>query len=311
MDKLECKQQRTAMLQLFRVTFAIILINSYQIESAQPSLYGQYGNNSCTVEQFYVGNYVSGGSQYAYLVYPTEAYKQKTKLPFLTFGHGAMLGGNSTTNGLYANYGILLQSICSYGYIIAAPQSCVHGVCTSFYLDMITTITTCKSKGDELIPALIIADFTKIGVFGHSMGAISTLDIVGYSINAIDLGIMAGGILHGDNNDTVSNLIQVPLIYFTASNDSLVDPVFVKQSYNVDPIQPKVYVEIEGSGHMEPSNQGKNREDAYVAIWFDCILKQNSTACNHYFYDNSSDDNICSGGPPVSSCNVNVTNFRL
>merc|ERR1719242_1023221 len=171
------------------------------VNSVMPSRYGPYGNNSCTVEQIYVGGYIAGGSQYAYLLYPTEALEKKTTLPFLVFGHGATLGGNSSTKGVYANYGDLMQSVCSYGYVIAAPQSCEINLCIDFYLDMETTFATLKAKNTALSPALAIADFSTQGVFGHSMGAIATT-IIADSAN--ELALSAGAVLHGDNNSSVS-----------------------------------------------------------------------------------------------------------
>eukprot|EP01083_Nonionella_stella_P266090 900581_1 len=265
-------------------------------QCAMPPTYGPYGNNSCTVEQIYIGGYVTGGSQYAYLVYPTEALTKKTILPFLTFAHGMELGGNSTAKGVYSSYRELLQSVCSYGYIIVAPQSCLTAKCAeTFYIDVETTITTVKSKGASLSPALSIANFSSIGLFGHSLGAISTLDVVG--TKATELGLIAGVPLHGDSNDSISETIEIPLLFFTGSNDSLIDPYFVQQSYLNDGLLPKVFAEIDGAGHMEPASidGGQNREDSYVAVWFDCFLKDNATACNQYFFDANSKDNICSG----------------
>eukprot|EP01084_Bolivina_argentea_P016987 31719_1 len=89
-------------MSLFLAFFIIIAF----CKCAMPPTYGHYGNNSCTVEQIYIGEYVTGGSQYAYLVYPTEAL-----LPFLTFAHGMELGGNSSRRGVYASYRELLQSV--------------------------------------------------------------------------------------------------------------------------------------------------------------------------------------------------------
>ena len=79
------------------------------------------------------------------------------------------------------------------------------------------------------------------------------------------------------------------------------------RSYQYDLLLPKVFVEIDGADHFEPTGLGRNQEDPYVAMWFECFIKNNSTSCNTYFFDSNDDNNICKGGPPMYSCNVNGT----
>ena len=72
-------------------------------------------------------------------------------------------------NKVWPDYGELIEKVCSSGYIIGAPQSCPDLYCQNFYKDVITTITTMSSKKGTLDPVLEYADFSKIGVYGHSM----------------------------------------------------------------------------------------------------------------------------------------------
>merc|ERR1719242_1234948 len=151
------------------LSFTLLISTLFVISlSSQPSRYGPYGKDSCTVEQIYIGNMVDNGSEYAFIVYPTEALSSNTILPYVTFAHGAEAGGNGT-KGVYGSYGSLLQSVCSYGYVIVAPEACL-GLCTSFYQDVIRTINTVKTKNSALSKGLSIANFSKTGLFGHSTG---------------------------------------------------------------------------------------------------------------------------------------------
>ena len=73
-----------------------------------------------------------------------------------------------TTGGelLYPAYMNVLQEVCSYGYIIGAPQSCPHIYCETFYQDVITTMITMSAKKGSIDPALEYADFSKTAVYG-------------------------------------------------------------------------------------------------------------------------------------------------
>eukprot|EP01084_Bolivina_argentea_P279632 478082_1 len=142
-------------------------------KSETPQTWGQYGEYPCAHKSIKIGGYVAGGSQDAFLVYPTVAIQNKTTLPFVAFAHGMTAGGQET----YAAYVNVLQFVCSRGYIIAAPQSCLKLYCQKFYDDVITTITTMSTKKGQLDPALEYADFSNIAVYGHSMGGAATVHV--------------------------------------------------------------------------------------------------------------------------------------
>ena len=144
----------------------LLLLSLFVIcKSELPPTWGAWGEYPCTVKQVTVGGYVAGGSQDAYLLYPTEGVANKTMFPFVAFAHGMTAGGSE----VYSAYVNVLQFVCSHGYIIGAPKSCLELYCNKFYEDVITTITTMSTKKGKLDPALDYADFSKIAVYGHSM----------------------------------------------------------------------------------------------------------------------------------------------
>jgi len=151
----------------------ILLFLISAVSSSQPPEYGPYGKGGCAHTTVHIGGLVSGWSEDAIVMWPKKALEDNTKLPFLAFAHGMTAGGFEA----YTGYEKLWDVVCSYGYIIAGPMSCREFYCQRFYQDVITTIQTCKSKGKELTPALGIADFDKIGVYGHSMGGAATVDV--------------------------------------------------------------------------------------------------------------------------------------
>eukprot|EP01084_Bolivina_argentea_P022156 41179_1 len=276
----------------------LILLFIHSVLSVEPPKYGPWGKGCCTHKSVHVGGYVAGGSQDAIIAYPTQAIANKTTLPFLAFAHGMGTGGAAT----YSDYNILWDIICSYGYIIVAPQSCREKWCQNFYEDVTTTIITCKSKKSEIDPALEYADFSKIGVYGHSMGGGATVEV---SDNK-NLDLVASVGLHPDvarmDNKTISSEIALPMLWFTGSNDTIVPPSGVWQAFTDDPIRPKIYAEIKGGTHFDPTSSGRNDEDAYVAMFFDCWIKDINSACD-YFYS-TGNKNICTGGPSMTKCQL-------
>ena len=85
-----------------------------------------------------------------------------------------MTAGGAVT---YTDYDVLWDVVCSYGYIILGPKACPDLYCQNYYKDVQSTITTAKQKKGEIDPALNYADFSKIGLYGHSMGTLKYIYI--------------------------------------------------------------------------------------------------------------------------------------
>eukprot|EP01084_Bolivina_argentea_P279636 478086_1 len=282
--------------------YAFIALIIVGVFAKSPPLYGPI---QCEITKINLGNLVAGCNQHAYLMYPKNYAKDKIMYPFLAFGHGMIAGGDVTD----FDYQQLWKSTCSRGYIIAGPMSCCIEWCENFYQDIITTINDCKTKGKQLHPSLEYANFTEIGVYGHSMGGAMTVHTVGTP----GLNIVAAVALHPalwvDKNATdASKEVKVPMIWFTGNNDLQVPAPTVHAFYNDDPTTPKIFAELTGVDHFDCTTIGRNLEDPYVGEFMNCMIKDNSTSCE-YFFGNDKNQNICSGGPKMTKCQVNGTNF--
>jgi len=264
--------------------------------STAPPKYGHY--NCKAPSEISIKGLSTGGTKKAYLMYP-EAASPTQHFPFLVFGHGDTAGGTET----YTGYEPLWKSVCSYGYIIAGPMTCPDTYCQNWYKDLVTTAKTCKEDNSKLNKVLGYTNFTKIGVYGHSMGGAATVHVS----DERDLGIVASVGLHpscwADIDTAESKDVTVPMLWFTGSKDSLVPPSGVWTNFDKDPVKPKVCAEIEGADHFEPTGLGPNREDGYVGAWFDCWIKGNATQCDYFFGDDKT-KNICHGGPEMTKCQV-------
>eukprot|EP01083_Nonionella_stella_P296749 1007999_1 len=238
-------------------------------KSDTPPTWGEYGEYPCTEKIIEVGGYVAGGSQKAVLLYPTAAIKAKTTLPFIAFAHGMTAGGSET----YAAYVNVMQFVCSRGYIIGAPESCPNLYCQRFYDDVITTITTMSTKKGALDPALDYADFSKIAVYGHSMGGAATVHV---SDNK-DLNITCSAPMHPsvtvDSDHSESKDVAVPTLWFTGSADTTVPPSGVYTGYKQDTIVPKIFAEITGGSHISPIEM----EATYIGEYFNRMIKGDKT----------------------------------
>jgi len=278
---------------------SVLALTVVAVSAVQPPKYGPWGKKGCTHKSVHVGGYVSGGSQEGILAYPTEAIKNKTVLPFLTFAHGMTAGGAVT----YTDYDVLWDVVCSYGYIILGPKSCPDVYCQKYWEDVQSTITTAKKDKGSIDPALDYADFSKIGLYGHSMGGAATVHV---SDNAKELGLVASVALHpavvDDTDKNESKDVAIPMLWFTGSADDIVPPGGVWKGFDADTVEPKICAEIKGATHFDPCGVGDNLEDAYVAKFFDCWIKGMDEACE-YFYSGG-DKNLCTGGPTMTKCQI-------
>jgi len=158
-----------------------------------------------------------GGAPVAYIIYPAGADDEtqfpQGSFPFLSFAHGI---STFAPYDVYNAYGPILRIVASFGFIIMAAQTCPTPgkYCPQFYLDQLATIKAAQQR--TLHPALKSADFSNIGVFGHSMGGMATLA----SATSSQHGVKAAVSMHPCKFVLEGPNIHVPIMLTAGSADT-------------------------------------------------------------------------------------------
>lgn len=223
----------------------------------------------------YVPGLTQGGNTSATIVYPSNPSGRET-FPFLSFAHGTFVGGKIPPTEV--TYKPVLELVASYGFVVVAPDTCSVKACYSmFSADQVATISACKAN-TSLHPGLAHATFENVGVFGHSMGGMSTLACAGGSslgIEPADYGIAAAVSMHTCQDyllDRGGN-VSVPILFTAGDADKICADGCAKKFYDSVTYTHKAFLDIANAEHSDPTNMGQNREDQAVALYLSCHLK--------------------------------------
>jgi len=242
-------------------------------ETALPK--GPYEVKTGTIEN--IPGLSLGGPYSAYVIYAVPK-KSGEKLPFISFAHGTTAGAAR----LLSDYRTDLELVASYGFVIVAAQSCPLKECYSGYCkDQQATIRAC-AKDRSLHPALANADFSNVGIYGHSMGAMSTLASVGGSDACkydSSLNIKAAvsqhvcDEIHGPATMDATN-ITVPVMFTTGTADTSCQDGCAQKFYDqMKHSKSKIMFDIRDINHFDPTNLGPNVEVPPTAYFFSCWLR--------------------------------------
>jgi hypothetical protein len=138
-----------------------------------PSLPSARGSHSTTTSDFYVGGFLAGGNQDAYLVFP-EDYEEAnfSSFPLVAFAHGCC---KNSVNQSASDYNSIFVHLASHGMVVASFNTCLD-TCNmiTFSGDQLHLISALHNN-PSLHPVIEKIDFTRVGLFGHSMGGGSTV----------------------------------------------------------------------------------------------------------------------------------------
>jgi hypothetical protein len=238
-----------------------------------------------------------GGPYAAYIVY-AEPQSDGEKFPFISFAHGTTSGGAK----LLSEYAVDLETVASYGFIIVAAESCPEIECFSGYCaDQQQTIRACKSN-PGLHSALANADFSTVGVYGHSMGAMATLGSIGGSRSCrfdASLNIKAAVAQHPCWDPTMqASPVTLPIMFTAGSVDSICEDGCSERFFEqITKSSSKIMYDVKGANHFEPTFLGSNSEVPAVAYFFTCWLRNEQ--CDKVY--GSSGNAICGQMPSGSS----------
>lgn len=232
-----------------------------------------------------------GGQSSAGVVYPTPKTAGE-KFPFISFAHG------TGVSQPLVDYKTALHTVASYGFIVVAVRTCPKLECASpFSHDQLQAITACKNN-TKLHKSLATADFSTVGVFGHSMGGMSTLACAGGGGGKIDpsrWNIKAAVSQHPCQDVwTNGRGVKIPIMFTAGSVDKICADGCSAQFFAAVPSKhPKVLFDIKGVNHFEPTNIGDNCEMEAVALFLSCQLRGDN--CDKVY--GTSGKEICSQLP--------------
>jgi pimeloyl-ACP methyl ester carboxylesterase len=261
--------------------------------------------------QFTVGGLIAGGSQDAVIYWPLDAAANAGVVApaarnVVAFGHGLKAGGAELVKG----YGPLLSTLASYGLVAIAPLSCPDSLCLEELAEDLGTVLDTCAANRTLHPALARANFTRVGVAGHSMGA-SSAGYVASADNATsgyDVHAYVG--MHGTPVSKEAGL-AVPTMYTTGGKDRIIRPSVVNSSF-VKSVgaHPRVLAVLADATHFEPTDPlpGHERLNPYVAAFLLCHVAGDGQSCAKV-YDAGDVGSLCNAFPdkmsqPDGACQI-------
>jgi predicted dienelactone hydrolase len=215
------------------------------------------------------------------VLYPTGAQPSKP-FPLVVFSHGFTASGPA--------YQFLLQKWAAHGYVIAAPTfplsngAAPGGPTIGDYPnqpgDVSFVITSMlKVNRDPHSPLHGLINANRIGVAGHSLGAITTLGVAYNSAVAdprIDAAIPISGIVLPFGNGTTFTGISTPLLLIHGDHDQTVPYGSSVYSFaHASP--PKFFETLQGSPHTPFLGPWAPAIDNTVLAFLDKYLKHNAS----------------------------------
>lgn len=278
-----------------------------------------------TAEKSYKAPALDASDPSVWLHYPVCNVSDCPKFPLITYAHG-FAGGDIDLVGYWAHF----QQISSYGFVVAAPDSCDVG-CTNadkgapytdcaglpplplplynaWYAEQLKTIEWARnmSAGGSADPVFQTIDWSAgVGAAGHSMGGQATT-LSSSSSCAKKWDIRAAALIHPEIGDlpwgnTGAN-ISTPVMTFSSSGDKLCPPstaAATMRAFNASAqgaTLPSGYRNVVGWSHLEPV-LGQVFENpllaTYTAAWFKIHLNNDRGAYYNLIFDASSPDSVC------------------
>lgn len=200
----------------------------------------------------------------------------------------------------YPSYAADMQTIASFGFIVVASTVNFDGDPPLWSEQQRAVIKTCKSN-PSLHPALARADFSRVGVTGHSMGGIATRQTLA-SNEVSALNIKAGWLQHPCHTGDASK-INVPAMWTTGSAEPGPLAIGCQQSYSENDFKiavnakPRILFNVNGANHLDPmyACPGNTcRELIPGSLFLSCHVKGVSSDCDLLY--GSTGKKVCSMG---------------
>lgn len=173
--------------------------------------------------------------------------------------------------------------------MIIAVHSCPTDLCLEFHHDQLQAIIAAKAD-PSLHPALASVDFSRVGIYGHSLGAMATVGNAGMQgVDPAKYNIKAAVAEHPCWNPLSDGGkgLAVPILFTAGSKDTTCADQCSKRMYDqATKPQSKIFWNIEGASHNSAIN---TLEPPVVAAFLSCWLQNEN--CDKVY--GSSGKEIC------------------
>lgn len=168
-----------------------------------------------------------------------------------------------------------IKTVASIGFIVIVPFGS-PGSCGTEYIDMLNVLNYTKANSPH--PIFAKANWTGVGVWGHSMGASAAPRVAEhgpeYGIN-----VLAQVASHGGAS---GKKVNVPSLYTTGTLDTKdADHTEFEAQYDECAGRPKVFVDLKDGYHMEPL-EGK-RLNYLTARFLGCHVQGRQDMCDYIY----------------------------
>jgi len=229
-----------------------------------------------------------GGSRSASIYYPSNGTAGET-FPLIVYMHG---GGTGAAKG----YPLQLPTIAAFGFVVIAPETCqaLPPTCNALCLFPDPASQGCaEGWGREVLnavngarehpsvhPALGLADFSRLGIAGHSMGGMAAIAAATLAGQAGGYNIKAAVSQHP--NLVPKPNVTAPVLFTGGTKDTTGALGWGNQMFASQGISGiKINYVIEGATHLEMMGKHtptglppwQNREDAVVAQFLACHVR--------------------------------------
>jgi predicted dienelactone hydrolase len=200
-------------------------------------------------------------------------------------------------------YKDLLEEHAQAGYVVIAMEA-ANGLreCVDEWKDQMRSFEWMKTS--DLASKVNYS--LKTGILGHSLGGGSTYHSSSQS-GVQEYNIGAAAALHPQVQKPIPKYPianpLIPIMFTTGSADPLVSDSSVKDVYEQVTGVAKVFADVSGAGHFEPTLLGKNRLNGYIIAMFDCHIKAQMPQCQKVY--GADDDSLCvnhTASIPIEDC---------
>jgi len=145
---------------------------------------------------------------------------------------------------------------------------------------MLHVLDGSKAK-TSLHPALKHVDWSRTGIFGHSMGGAGAISAAAtavkeptkYNVKAV---VVSHPYKTDRSNETIG--ITIPALFATGTEDHRHN---VQKDFEACPGRPKVLAQVEGAKHMEPAHEG--RLNPFTAHFLGCHVAGIQSSCEKVY----------------------------